>query len=203
MTGSGDPKSICMIDNSGVAPGDPDVIAAAGYVADQHGRLDNMYKAMMHSPRVIKPVHDLYIALLHDDDSPLEQWQGELLAVQVAVINRCAYALAHHSANLELHINNTATYRRYMSALENNSWTEVLDDQKIIAMLDYGEKLCRHPEKINRDDLENLRERGFSEKEIVFIAQINSGFAYWTRILNALGVALAGEPVGIAAKSGS
>ena len=196
-------KSICLIDNSGVEAGHSDVVSAAGYVADHNGRIDNMYKAMMLSPRVIKPIHDLYLSLLHDDDSPLEKWQGELLSVQVAVLNKCDYALAHHSANLEMHINNSATYGLYMSALENRNWTEIINDPKIVAMLDFGEKLCLHPDKINGTDLARLRNQGFSEKEIVFIAQINSGFAYWTRILNALGVELAGEPIGLAEKSGS
>lgn len=196
-------KRISMIDNSQVEFDHPDVKSAAKYVADQHGTVANMYQAMMLSPRVIKPIHDLYLALLHDDDSPLEAWQSELLAVQVACLNGCEYALAHHSANLESHINDPEQYKKYISAIENGSWAHTLDDEKIIAMLDYGKKLCLYPEQISQTDLQNLRTQGLGEKEIVFIAQINAGFAYWTRILNALGVELAGEPVGITSKSGT
>ena len=45
--------------------------------------------------------------------------------------------------------------------------------------------------------LRMLRNNGLNEKEIVFVAQINSAYAYWTRILNALGVEIGDEPLGI------
>lgn len=190
-----------MIDHSQVEPADDEIRTALDYVADDNGSVDNMYKAMMHSPRVIKPIHDLYLALLHDDNSPIDNWVGELLSVQVAILNKCTYALAHHSANLDTHINNPARYRQVISALASKNWPDVADDPKIVAMLEYSEKLCLHPDQVCEADIQRLRSQGLSEKEIVFIAQINAGFAYWTRIINALGVELAGEPIGIAARS--
>ena len=203
MTTNNSQDRICLIDNSHVDCDDANVKAALDYVANEKGRADNMYKAMMQSPGVIKPIHDLYIALLHDDESPLQDWVSELLSVQVAILNKCNYALAHHSANLETHINNTVRYKQFMLALENKNWTGAIGDKKIEAMLDFGEKLCLYPDQINETDIERLRHQGLSEKEIVFIAQINAGFAYWTRILNALGVELAGEPIGVSARSES
>ena len=196
-------NNICLIDNSHADPADDEIRTALDYVADDNGSVDNMYKAMMHSPKVIRPIHDLYLALLHDDESPIDNWVSELLSVQVAVLNNCTYALAHHSANLDTHINNPLRYRQVISALASKNWADVTDDPKIVAMLDYGEKLCLHPDQISEADIELLRKQGLSEKEIVFIAQINAGFAYWTRIINALGVELADEPIGIAARSQS
>ena len=61
--------------------------------------------------------------------------------------------------------------------------------------------LYQHPNTINEVDLELLHKQDLSEKEIVFVAQINAGFAYWTRVLNALGVELAGAPIDLAVKS--
>ena len=196
-------EKICLIDNSSIDCADLNIKTVFDYVANDKGRVDNMYKAMMHSPGVIKPIHDLYLALLHSDDSPLEDWLSELLSVQVAVLNQCSYALAHHSANLATLMNDQAKFERIMSALENRNWADSIADKKIVAMLDYGEKLCLHPDQIKQADIDLLRNQGLSEKEIVFIAQVNAGFAYWTRILNALGVELAGEPLGVAARSQS
>ena len=196
-------ERICLIDNSQVETDDHEVRTALDYVADDSGRVENMYSAMRLSPKVIRPIHDLYLALLHDNGSPLDDWISELLSVQVAMFNNCTYALAHHSANLARHINNPQRYRQIISSLENKNWGDVIDDPKIVAMLDYGKKLCLHPDQMSEADIEILRKQGLSEKEIVFIAQINAGFAYWTRILNALGVELAGEPIGTAARSQS
>ncbi len=191
---------ICVIDNSEINPNDQDLYDAFEYVADDSGTVDNMYRAMMHSPKVIRPIHDLYLALLHDRESPLDKWVGELLSVQVAILNNCTYALAHHSANLSTYINNPDRYKHVIAALSSKNWSDVTDDAKIVAMLEYSQKLCQHPDQVSEADIELLRRQGLSEKEIVYIAQINAGFAYWTRILNALGVEIAGEPIGIAGR---
>ena len=201
MTKIKNKDTICLIDNSRIDSTQTQIKSAFDYVANSKGRVDNMYKAMVQSPKVIKPIHDLYLALLHDKDSPLEDWIAELLSVQVAVNNKCSYALAHHSANLATHLNNPNEFEKLMSALEKKNWSQTVDDPAIVAMLDYGEKLCLHPDQVNKADIELLRNQGLSEKEIVYIAQINAGFAYWTRILNALGVELAGEPIGVSARS--
>lgn len=201
MTAINIKNRICVIDNSDIDPHDQDVRDALEYVAGDSGPVDNMYKAMVHSPKVIRPIHDLYLALLHDRQSPLDKWVGELLAVQVAILNNCTYALAHHSANLSTYINNPDRYKHVIAALSNKNWRDVTDDSKITAMLEYSHKLCQHPDQVSEADIELLRGQGLSEREIVFIAQIIAGFAYWTRILNALGVELAGEPIGIAGSS--
>ena len=68
-------------------------------------------------------------------------------------------------------------------------------------ILTFGDKLARRPEAIVPDDVEELREVGLSDKEIVYIAQISASFAYWARIINALGISLGDEPIGLAARS--
>ena len=123
---------------------------------------------------------------------------AELLSVQVAILNQCDYALAHHSTNLHNILNNSAYSTQLITALENDNWAEELSDEKLIGLLDYGKKLCLTPHEVDESDINQLRVSGFSDKEIVFVAQINAAFAYWTRILNALGVELAGESIGLA-----
>ncbi len=187
----------CFVPADGENIDDPIVAEAFDYVAEGRDRVENMYKAMALSPKVIKPIHDLYLALLHDEDSPLENWQAELLSVQVALLNQCDYAFAHHSANLYKLIDDSEYSDQLVKTLENDNWTQVLEDKKTIAMLDYGKKLCLKPQEINEADINQLRASGFNDKEIVFIAQINAAFGYWTRILNALGVEVADEPIGL------
>lgn len=200
MSKSIDTKLFSFIDSSQHNQNDTAITEAFNHVAADSGQVDNMYKAMLLSPNVIKPIHDLYLAIAHDQDCPFAHWEIELLSVQVAILNNCPYALAHHCTNLHHYINNKVESDQLIEALENNSWADVLKDNKLIAMLDYGKKLCLNPDQVNRDDIHELRNNGLTEKEIVFVAQINSAYAYWTRILNALGVEIGDEPLGIPIK---
>ena len=197
MNGHDEMSTFCFVEAYDESTDDPVVANAFNYVSKGRGRVENMYKAMSLSPKVIKPIHDLYLALLHDEDSPLEYWMAELLSVQVAILNQCDYALAHHSTNLHNVLNNPAYSTQLITALEKDNWAEELSDEKLIGLLDYGKKLCLTPHQVDESDINQLRVSGFSDKEIVFVAQINAAFAYWTRILNALGVEIAGESLGL------
>ena len=183
--------------NVGIIEPDKTLEQLYAYVSQDAEQVDHMYQAMSLSPKVIKPIHDLYLALLHDDESPISPWLAELLSVQVAVLNECSYALTHHGANFHARLNQPETSAEIFKAVKHDNWAQVLEDAKLIAILDFGKKLTLEPDKVNNTDLDRLREQGLTEKEIVYIAQIVSAFAYWTRILNALGVEVAGEKIGL------
>lgn len=57
-------------------------------------------------------------------------------------------------------------------------------------MLDYAEKLTRTPGAMVRDDVESLRSAGFSDTDILHIAEITAYYAYVNRIADGLGVQL-------------
>ena len=59
-----------------------------------------------------------------------------------------------------------------------------------MAMLDYASKLTICPKDMIREDVERLREMGYSDRGILDISQIVSYFAYVNRIANGLGVEL-------------
>ena len=195
MTRMSPSNKICTLEVIETDDGDKTLSDAMSYVQDEGGHVDNMYKAMSLSPKVIKPIHDLYLAVLHDKDSPLEPWLGELLSVQVAQLNNCVYALTHHSANFCDYINDQEKSERMLKSLKEKNWSKVIEDKKVIAMLEYGEKLCLRADEINQSDIIRLRDQGLSDTEISYVSQINSGFAYWTRIINALGVELEEDAV--------
>lgn len=56
------------------------------------------------------------------------------------------------------------------------------------AMLDYAVKLTREPWAMHEGDVETLRMAGFSDTDILDIAQIVGYFAYVNRIADGLGV---------------
>jgi uncharacterized peroxidase-related enzyme len=57
-------------------------------------------------------------------------------------------------------------------------------------MLDYAEKLTREPWTVTAEDIEYLRRRGFSDTDILDMAQVAAYFAYVNRIADGLGVEL-------------
>jgi uncharacterized peroxidase-related enzyme len=56
------------------------------------------------------------------------------------------------------------------------------------AMLDFAVKLTREPRSTTREDIENLRTAGFSDKGIHDIVQIAGFFAYYNRLADGLGI---------------
>ena len=57
-------------------------------------------------------------------------------------------------------------------------------------MLDYAVKLTRTPGAMERGDVEQLRTVGFSDADILHIAEVTAYYAYVNRIADGLGVEL-------------
>jgi len=57
-------------------------------------------------------------------------------------------------------------------------------------MLDYAEKLTLTPSAVGQDDVDGLRQAGFSDADILDMAQVTAYFAFVNRIAEGLGVEL-------------
>ncbi len=67
-------------------------------------------------------------------------------------------------------------------------WREALLSQSRTAMLEYAVKLTRSPAKISRADVQALRRAGFTDRDILDIAEVTAYYAYANRIADGLGV---------------
>ena len=63
-------------------------------------------------------------------------------------------------------------------------------DEKDRVMLEYVEKLTLEPWNMQEEDVENLRQKGFSDEAILDICQIAGYFAFVNRLADGLGVEL-------------
>jgi uncharacterized peroxidase-related enzyme len=61
-------------------------------------------------------------------------------------------------------------------------------DPKRVAMLEYSDKLTRTPGAMERADVEALRIVGFSDADILAVAEVTGYYAYVNRIADGLGV---------------
>lgn len=57
-------------------------------------------------------------------------------------------------------------------------------------MLRYADKLTKSPGRMRQEDLEPLREGGFSDADILHIAEVTAYYAYVNRVADGLGVEL-------------
>jgi uncharacterized peroxidase-related enzyme len=63
-------------------------------------------------------------------------------------------------------------------------------DERRLWMLRYVEKLSRTPAKMTEEDVDGLRRAGFSDEDILQIAEVTAYYAYVNRIADGLGVEL-------------
>ncbi len=61
------------------------------------------------------------------------------------------------------------------------------------AMVRYAQKLTRDPASVRESDVEALRSEGFSDVDILHVAEVVAYYAYVNRIADGLGVQLEGD----------
>lgn len=78
---------------------------------------------------------------------------------------------------------------RLVEQISENFRTADLDE-KDRAMLEYVAKLTLEPWNMKEEDVENLRQNGFSDEAILDICQVAGYFAFVNRLADGLGVEL-------------
>lgn len=190
-------ERICWIAVKEDADLDEEALQALAPTRRDDGSLHNMYRAYSLYPAPVTSADELYRVLIHDPKGPLPLWLRELLATQVAVLCRCAYARDNHGANMTAFLDDPAKGPAMIAALEARQYASDLFDERARALLHYGEKLTLAPDQLEESEIEALRAAGLSDAEILHANQITASFAYWIRVLNGLGVSAAGEGVGL------
>jgi uncharacterized peroxidase-related enzyme len=93
--------------------------------------------------------------------------------------------VAHHRRGLRRLLKDDALAQR----VETDHATAGLD-QRRLAMLDYAAKLTRTPGEMSSADVATLRAVGFSDADVLHVAEIVGYYAYANRVADGLGVEL-------------
>ena len=115
-------------------------------------------------------------------DSGLTKAQREMIAVVVSATNRCHYCVVSHSAALRkltedpVLVDQLATGYKYAPL-----------DERDRAMLDFAVKLTEASDRCGDEDVEALRDVGWSDEEIMDIAQVAAMFNFTNRLASGLG----------------
>lgn len=75
------------------------------------------------------------------------------------------------------------------ASIESDFETAELSEKRK-TMLRYSVKLTREPASVTEDDVRRLRDRGFSDSDILHIAEVVAYYAYANRIADGLGIPL-------------
>lgn len=114
--------------------------------------------------------------------SGLTKAEREMIAVVVSVANACAYCIAAHSAAL-----------RKLTGDEALA-DQVAADHRAAALpertkraLDYAVKLTREVERMTEADVDALREAGWTDEDVMDIAEVTAMFNFSNRLASGLG----------------
>ena len=192
-----DDQQPCWIDTISPQEATPELRHLYQQMGAVHNKIHNLYRAFSLQPKPMAAADQHYRDVLHNELNHSDPWFLELLATQVAIIANCHYAFANHGANFKHLLGDPALGDKMLEAVQNDDFEDRnLFTDKQAALLNYGAKLSRTPEKMTQDDISALRDAGVSDTEILESVQATACFAYWVRFINALGINLGNETIG-------
>jgi uncharacterized peroxidase-related enzyme len=115
-------------------------------------------------------------------DSGLTKVEREMIAVAVSLENECPYCIAAHSAALRKLSRDPGASDRLAAGYE----TAGLEPRQV-AMLDYALKLTRRPAEMTAADVEALRAAGWTDEDVMDIAEVTGLFNMSNRMASGLG----------------
>ncbi len=173
----------------------PELKAALELARTPAGTVDNVMRVHSHRPSTMVGHVKLYRAALHDAGNTVPEWFQETIASYVSLINRCDYSYANHWANARHLIGNEARAIAIEAALRAGEPQRAFTGKEL-AMLEYAAKLTREPGNMVEADVARMRSLGADDGQILEVNQVCGYFNYVNRLLNGLGVSLAGDVVG-------
>jgi uncharacterized peroxidase-related enzyme len=165
-------------------------------VKDSDNYIDNILLVHGLRPPTLKGHLALYKNVLHHRDNTIPKWMLEALGVYVSHLNGCEYCVFHHFAGLKTLVNDPDKSKKIGMAILSNQPEDYFEGREL-AMLEYAEKLTVAPGDMEEADIEELREHGLDDGQILEINQVISYFSYANRTVVGLGVNTEGDILGL------
>lgn len=165
--------------------------------AEAEGLLLQMYKqlnegydnnlARIHSlyPETLQGHAQLYAMLLKKPTESLTEGDRHQIALAVSSANRSRYCQTHHSLLFQVNRPKALRYKELCDLVRRRT-----DREK--AMINYAEKLTKSPFEMTYGHIRDLREVGFTDRDILEINLLTGYMNFINRI--ALGLGLQLEP---------
>jgi uncharacterized peroxidase-related enzyme len=145
-----------------------------------YGYVPNYARAFCHRPHVMKLWADLQNGIRRD----MDKRRFELVT----------FAAAHALRSTACSIAHGKVLSQYIPAADvlgiGRGETPTSLSPAEVAMIEYARKVAIDATSVTADDVQELKAHGFSDGEIFDIAATSAARAFWTKLLDALGVEL-------------
>ncbi len=161
---------------------DPKLKKVYEKIKGDRGKLSNIMKVHSLMPAAMNDHMNLYMSIMFEENN-LGREMCELIGVIVSEENGCDYCVNHHAEALNHYWKDEQRIERLK---RDHSKADL--DKKQYEMIDYVKKLTNTPDKNQESDVEDLREVGFSDENILNINLVTSYVNFVNRIALGLGV---------------
>ncbi len=158
--------------------------------------VDNIMLAHSLRPHTLEGHMALYKHVLHHSANTLEKSYLETIGVYVSMLNDCAYCVEHHFAGLTRLLDDEARATEIRQALEDDEPSRCFSGKELAGLI-YAAHLTLDPATLAADSIEELRQSGFDDGEILEINQVSAYFSYANRTVLGLGIDTDGDVIGL------
>ncbi len=158
--------------------------------------IDNIMMAHSLRPHSMEGHMSLYKYVLHHPRNTLPKSYLETIGVWVSLLNECRYCVEHHFGGLTRLLKDDARATAIRQSMEQRKLEQAFEGQDL-AGLQYAEKLTIGAAAVTREDIDNMRNAGFDDGQILEINQVSAYFAYANRMVLGLGINTEGDIVGL------
>ena len=158
--------------------------------------VDNIMLAHSLRPHTMEGHMTLYKYVLHHPRNALPKSYLETVGVYVSLLNQCPYCVEHHFAGLSRLLDDDERAAEIRQALDEQNPGAVFSGRDL-AGLQYAERLTTSAADLQADDIQELRDAGFDDGEILELNQVTAYFGYANRTVLGLGVHTDGDIIGL------
>jgi uncharacterized peroxidase-related enzyme len=145
------------------------------------GFVPNVLRVYALRPRHLELWNTFYDELMRGE-STLTKVQREMIAVVVSTVNRCHYCMVSHSAFLRKLTGDPLLVEQLRT---NYAYADLEPGER--AMLDFAVKLTERSSSCTEADVQVLREAGWSDEDVMDIAEVAAMFNFTNRLASGLG----------------
>ena len=159
----------------------PGVVELFDKASERLGFIPNVLRVYALRPRHLELWNAFYDDLMRGE-SGLTKPQREMIAVVVSTVNRCHYCMVSHGAALRKLTGDPVLVEQLRT---NYKYAEL--EARELAMLDFAVKVTEQSASCTEEDVEALREAGWSDEDIMDITQVAAMFNFTNRLASGLG----------------
>jgi uncharacterized peroxidase-related enzyme len=147
-------------------------------VQEKSGFIPNVFLALAHRPEEFRAFFAYHDALM-EKEGGLTKAEREMIVVATSGANECQYCVVAHGAILRIRAKDPLIADQVAI---NYRKADITPRQR--AMLDFAMQVALQAATVGEEDLEDLRDHGFSDEDIWDIGAIAAFFALSNRMAN-------------------